>query len=156
MCIDQMTHLWLAGNVTVQALFQVAVRQGLPVVLAQMFSPGIHQEYFQIVIHRLNIAKDSPPIRSIATPYASILIDRFHELCFPFSNDRIFDRDQNRSFSLEEISPKVLDQDGHAPVVPWAQIRRRIRKSRDQREQGSADCSNPGIDQSNTDARALG
>jgi Flavin containing amine oxidoreductase len=39
----------------------------LPLMLTQMFSPRIHQKYFQITIRDLSIAEHRPPIRNIAT-----------------------------------------------------------------------------------------
>jgi len=59
-------------------------------VLSQMFRPRIHEKYLQIAIRDFSISVDTPPISPIATPDASILMDRFHELRFAFWNDSIY------------------------------------------------------------------
>jgi len=91
-CVDQMTHRGRGGDITEQALFQFMLGLCLPLVLTQMLRPGTHEEYFQIVIGNFGVAKDPPPICAIATSYATILMERGHELRLAFWNDRVFER----------------------------------------------------------------
>jgi hypothetical protein len=55
MCIDQVTHLRHCRSVTVQLLFQLTVCLGLPIMLAQVLRPGLHQEYLQIMVRNREI-----------------------------------------------------------------------------------------------------
>src|SRR4029077_19532013 len=118
--------------------------------LSQMFCPGIHLERLQILVRDLSIAEDSPPVSTIATSDASILIDHVHELCFLFSNDNTFDSNQDRS--LIYIRSEFLNENRHAPVVPGAQICRRSRKWCEQDEYRTPECSNSGRDKSDSGA----
>ena len=104
-CINQVTHLWDAGNVTAQPHLQLAVRSCLPLMLTQMFRPRIHHEYLQIAIRDFSIAEDPPTVRAIATSYASIFMDRFYELRFPPSNHSVFDRNQHRRPRVQTSAP---------------------------------------------------
>src|SRR5271155_1623333 len=130
------------------------IRLGVAFVLPLVFRPRVHQEYLQIAIPGFQVMKD-PPLRSaIAAPDAFVPMDRFYKLCFPFWNNGVFDRDQQRS--LAKVRALLTDNSGHVPVVPGAQVRSRIRKLGDKHKNSSCDCSNPGCDQSDSDARSLG
>lgn len=87
-----MPHRRAASKITVYSPFQFTVGLGLPLVLTQMFGPGIHQECFQIAIRDFRIKKDAPPIGAIATSHATVLMHRIHKFCRPFGNDGVFDR----------------------------------------------------------------
>src|ERR1700683_870659 len=144
--MDQMTHRGRGSDITLQAFFQFTVSLCLPLVLTQVLCPGIHQEYFQIVIGNLRVAIDSPPKGAIATPHATVFMHGFQKLLGPFGNDSIVDRDQDRS--LRKISSNFLDDDGHTPMVPRTQIHSRIRKFCKDRDHDCRDRPDPSKDQS--------
>src|SRR5271155_612808 len=113
----------------------------------------MHQKYLQISIPVFPVTEDPPLIRSIATSYASILMDRLHELRFPFWHDSIFDCNQHRP--ILNVKFILADNNRHTPVVPWTQIRSRIWKPGEGHEDRSCDGSNPCGDKGNPDACAL-
>src|ERR1700730_8739742 len=83
-----MPHHRLGSKITVYSPFQCPVGLCLPLVLAQMFCPGIHQEYFQTAIRNFTIPKDPPPIGAITTSHATVLMHCFYKFCCPLRNDR--------------------------------------------------------------------
>ena len=96
----------------------------------------------------------SPPIGAITTSHATVLMHRFYKFCYPLRNDSAFDC--NEYWSLREIGSNFLDDEGHAPVVPWTQIRGRLRKFCEEHEHHTPDCSKSGTDKSDSDACSLG
>src|ERR1022692_174872 len=139
-----MPHHRVASKITIYSPFQFTVGLCLPLVLTQMFCPGIHQEYFQIAICNFSITKDPPPIGAIATSHATVFTHRFHKFCSRFRNDSVLDCDEYRS--LRKISSNFLDG-GHAPVVPRTQISSRIRKFREKCDRYRRDSPDSSIDQ---------
>src|ERR1700678_2316667 len=111
-----MTHRRFSGKIAVYSPFQLAVGLGLPLMLAQMLCPRVHQEYLQITIRDFNVAEDCPLIRAIATPHPAVLMHCIHKFCCPLWNDGVFDGNEYRS--LLNISPNFPDHDRHAPMVP--------------------------------------
>src|ERR1700722_19010584 len=148
-----MTHRGRGGDITVQTLFQFTIGLGLPLVLTQVFGPGIHQEYFQIVVGDFSISEDPPPIGAIATPHAAVFMHRFQKFCYPFRYHSIVDRDEHRP--LCKICSNFLDDHGHTPVVPGTQIRGRIRKFREKRDHYRRDGSDPSIDKRDANTSSL-
>src|ERR1700724_2195224 len=140
-----MPHHRLGSKITVYSPFQFPVGLCLPLVLAQMFCPGIHQEYFQIAIRNFTIPKDPPPIGAITTSHATVLMHCFYKFCCLLRNDSVFDCNEN--WSLLEIGSNFLDNDGHAPVVPRTQIGRRIGEFREKRDRYIRDSSDSSVDQ---------
>jgi hypothetical protein len=93
---------------------------------------------------QLQYPERSPPIGAITTSHATVLMHRFYKFCYPLRNDRAFDC--NEYWSLREIGSNFLDDEGHAPVVPWTQIRGRRRKFCEEHEHHTPDCSKSGTD----------
>src|SRR5579862_4010661 len=133
------------GNTSPYALFQRFVRMRLAFMLPQMFCPRIDHERLQKTIGGFRITENPPAVGAIATPYTRVFIHGLHELCFPLSNNLIFDCNQHGT--LAKLSLNFFDDNWHAPVVPWAQIGRRIGKLCEEREQHTPDCSDPGVHQ---------
>src|ERR1700730_17920454 len=119
-----------------------------------MFCPRVHQKNLQVAIPNFCVTVDPPPVCAIAASYATILMDRRHELRLAFWNDRIFDRNQHRS--AVKVGGSLFDDNRHAPVVPWTQIRGRLRKFCEEHEHQTPDCSNSGTNKSDSDACSLG
>jgi len=138
-------HHRLGGKITEYSPFEFLVGLCLPLVLAQMFCPGIHQEYFLIAIHNFSIAKDPPPIGAITTSHVTVSMHRFYKFCCPLRIDNAFDC--NEYWSLREIGSNFLEDEGHAPVVPRTQIGRRIGDFREKREHCIRDSSDSSVDQ---------
>src|SRR5580693_4577222 len=126
--IDQMMHPRFSGKIAVYSPFQLTVGLSLPLMLTQVFCPRVHQEYLQITIGDFSVSEDSPPICAVTTPHPTIFMHCTRKFCCPFWNDVVFNG--NQYGSLLNLSPNVSDDDGHAPVVPGAQIRSRIGKFR--------------------------
>ena len=133
-------NLWVNSNTTAQTPFQRFVRLRLTLVLPQMFCPRIDQERFQKTIRGFRITENPPAVGAVAPPDTGVFIDRLHELGFPFSNNLVFDRNHHRT--LAKLSLNFFDNNWHAPVVPWAQIGRRIGKLCEEHEPHTTDCSN--------------
>jgi hypothetical protein len=148
-----MTYLRRAGEVDREALLHFPVRLRLPLVLSHVFCPRIHEKYLQIAICNFGIAKDPPPICAIATSYATVLIDRRHEFHLTRWDNRVLDRHQHRS-SLK-VSCSLSDDNRHAPVVPWAEIRSRLRKPCEEHEDQTRDRSNARTNQGASDTCSL-
>ena len=151
---DQMPDPRRAGNVAGQTLFQFVIGQRLPLVLALMFRPRTHQEYLHVAVTVFRVIEDSPLGSTIAAPYTFILMDRFHEVCFAFWKDLVFDRHQHRS--LTQNRSIRFDHDRHTPVVPWSQVASRFGEFGEKNHHCTRDGSQAGNDESRSDACPLG
>lgn len=78
--VEKMSYFRLAGNIAVNPLLQLTIRVCLPLVLTEVFCPGVDQENFHKPIGRLDIAIDPPFVRAVTTPDASVLTHRLQEL----------------------------------------------------------------------------
>src|SRR5208282_3180891 len=118
-----------------------------------MLGPRIHEKCLQIAVRDCCVTKYSPPICAITTSRATVLMNRLHELCLAFWNDRVFDRNQH--WSPVKVGCSLSDDNRHAPMVPWTQIRSRLRKFCEEHEHHAPNCANSGINKSDSDACSL-
>ena len=98
---------------TVRPFRQLAIRRGGPLVLTQVFRPGIHQERFHVAVWSLEVPKNPPPVRPVTPPHASILMHRLDKWSHLFAVYEIFHRHQNWA----GIPVRILFQDGRQPPV---------------------------------------
>src|SRR5262249_12027032 len=115
-----MPHLWFAGYVAIELLLHIVIRSCLACVLTEMFCPRMHQKYLHEPVRCLCVTIDSPAIRTVATPNAGVLADRFQEYSFVSRSNGVFDRDQDRT--LEKFSFNFFHNNRHASVNPRSEI----------------------------------
>jgi hypothetical protein len=65
----------------VNAFLYRAISESNAFVLAQMLSPGIHQERFKKTVRGLKVPKDAPTIRAVATPNAAEFANGLEKFC---------------------------------------------------------------------------
>jgi hypothetical protein len=73
-------------------------------MLTKVFSPGTHDECFEIAICDFKVAANSPSRRPVAASDASVLVHGFDELWHLLGINVVFNRDEYRTASSASVS----------------------------------------------------